>query len=413
MSTPPSAFPPVRCGSQFAPVGYARRISKSSGRAHLHTYLTDMPDLNWREPAVQQAMFDVARFWLDRGVDGFRVDSAHIIAKDPDLRDNPPNPDGRLDFGRPHGDMDSQLHLHDRGHPDVHRIYRQFRRLLEFHATGRGGRMAMAEVALSDIKEWASYYGETADELHLPFNFRLVNVDWNPAAVRSVLEDAERAIPDASWPCWVLGNHDEPRLASRLDPARARCAILLLLTIRGTPVLYYGDELGMTDVTVPPDRVKDPWERRIPGRGFGRDPERSPMRWDSTANAGFCPSAAVPWLPMGQNSGESSVAAQIEDPRSMLALARRLLCVRRERPELALGSYRTLTSDGVLAYLRELDGSRSLVVLNLSNSSTTAELPGMGSGRVLAGTHRDDETINTSRIRLGANEGMAIALTSP
>jgi alpha-glucosidase len=199
-------------------------------------------------------MFDVARFWLRRGVDRFRVDNAHIIAKDPQLRDNPPNTSGRLDFGRPHGEIDSLMHIHDRGHPDAHEIYREFRQLLDDFPAGQA-RVAMAEIALSDIRKWAAYYGTALDDLHLPFNFRLVNVPWSPAAVRTVIEDTEHALPAGAWPSCVLGNHDEPRLATRIGEQRARCATMLLLTVRGTPTLDDGDELGMRDVAVPPDRV--------------------------------------------------------------------------------------------------------------------------------------------------------------
>ncbi len=378
-----------------------------TGQYYLHTYQPGMPDLNWAEPAVRRAMFGIARFWLCRGVDGFRVDSAHIIAKDPQLRDNPPNTSGRLEFGRPHGEIDSQLHIHDRGHPDTHGIYREFRQLLDAYWAGQP-RVVMAEIALSDIEEWTSYYGTALDELHLPFNFQLVNVPWHPSAVRAAVEDTERALPAGAWPSWVLGNHDEPRLITRLGADRARCATMLLLTLRGTPTLYYGDELGMLDVTVPPERVRDPWEQRVPGQGYGRDPQRSPMRWTRGPNAGFCPPSAQPWLPIGHGS---NVVTQLRDPNSMLSLTRSLLRARRSHRELALGSYRTLRSDGCYAYLRELGDARSLIALNLSDLPITVDLGDLGTAQVLAGTHGETATINARRLALRANEGIVAALT--
>ena len=400
----PGGGPPNNWLSHWG--GPAWTWDSRTGQYYLHTYLADMPDLNWAESAVRHAMFDIARFWLDRGVDGFRVDSAHIIAKDPQLRDNPPNTSSRLEFGRPHGEIDSQLHIHDRGHPDAHAIYREFRQLLDAYSAGQP-RVAMAEIALSDIEEWASYYGTALDELHLPFNFRLVNLPSHPSAVRAVVEDTERAVPAGAWPSWVLGNHDEPRLAARLGLDRARCATMLLLTLRGTPTLYYGDELGMLDVAVPPERVRDPWEQRVPGQGYGRDPERSPMRWTSEPNAGFCPPSAQPWLPIGHGG---NVVTQLHDPNSMLSLTISLLQARRSRPELALGSYRTLTSDGCYAYLRELNDARSLIALNLSDSPTTVDLGDLGTAQVLAGTHEETATINTRRLTLRASEGIVASL---
>jgi alpha-glucosidase len=167
-----------------------------TGQYYLHTYLHRMPDLNWNNPEVRPAMFDVASYWLDRGVDGFRVDSAHIIGKDPQLRDNPPNTDGRLEFGRPHGDIDSQLHLHDRGAGDVHAIYRQFRAILDQYSATRE-RVSIGEIAVADPHAWASYYGTNLDEFHLPFNFRLVGVPWQTDAVREVIDMIEAVVPPA------------------------------------------------------------------------------------------------------------------------------------------------------------------------------------------------------------------------
>jgi alpha-glucosidase len=400
----PGGGPPNNWVSHWG--GPAWTWDPPTGQYYLHTYLADMADLNWRQPAVRRAMLDVARFWLNRGVDGYRVDSAHIIAKDPQLRDNPPNASGRLDFGRPHGEIDTLLHIHDRGHPDVHHIYREFRHLLDRYSAAQP-RVAMAEIALSDIGEWASYYGAALDELHLPFNFRLMHLPWNSPSIRTVVEDTERVIPAGAWPCWVLGNHDEPRLASRIGQERARCATMLLLTLRGTPVLYYGDELAMRDVPVPPERVRDPWEKRIPGNGYGRDPQRSPMRWNSRPNAGFCPPGIEPWLPIGHGG---NVAAQLRDPHSMLSLTRSLIQARRSRRELALGTYHTVTSGSCYAYLRELDGARSLIVMNLSDSAITADLD-LGSARVLAATHETNAIINTRHLTLRANQGIVAALT--
>ena len=366
---------------------------------YLHTYLHRMPDLNWENPDVRRDMFDVVRFWLDRGVDGFRVDSAHIIGKDPGLRDNPPNTDGILEFGRPHGDIDSQLHLYDRGAGDVHGIYRQFRAILDQY-----GAVSIGEVAVTDPHVWASYYGTQLDELHMPFNFRLLGLSWNAKAVQAVIDTVETVLPPGAWPNWVLGNHDEPRVASRLGPARARVAMMLLLTLRGTPTIYYGDELGMPDVTVPPDRVRDPWEHRMPGLGLGRDPERSPMRWNTSPHAGFCLPETEPWLPLVDSA--HSVSVQLKDPQSMLALTRRLLQLRRTHPEITRASYQAIPNvpDECLAYAR----GRLLVLLNFSDQPVDVDLRAYGHGELLVGTHERDPRISLGRLVLQGDEGLVV-----
>ena len=194
------------------------------------------------------------------------------------------------------------------------------------------------------------YYGAGLD---LPANFHLISMPWEAEAIGRFAAAYEAALPPGAWPNWVLGNHDRPRLASRLGPEQARVAAVLLLTLRGTPTVYYGDELGLPDVPVPPERVRDPWERRVPGQGLGRDPVRTPMPWDGGPNAGFCPPGREPWLPLVPDAAARSVAAQRDDPGSLLSLYRRLLALRRSEPDLIDGAYRTLeATDRVLRFAR-------------------------------------------------------------
>ncbi|TMA12179.1 MAG: alpha-amylase, partial [Deltaproteobacteria bacterium] len=222
---------------------------------YLHTFLKEQPDLNWRNPEVRRAMLSTLEFWLERGVDGFRIDVAHAVMKDPELRDNPPAPAGRRDFHKDMGEYGTQLHIYDRGHADTHLVYRDVRRLLE-RFSGTRARISIGEIHLFDLAELVAYYGAELDELHMPFNFTLLNVPWSAEAVRSTVDEMEAALPEGAWPNWVLGNHDESRVASRIGAVAARSAMLLLLTLRGTPTLYYGDELGMEDVQVPPELVQ-------------------------------------------------------------------------------------------------------------------------------------------------------------
>ena len=224
--------------------GSAWEWDQATGQYYLHSFLKEQPDLNWRNPEVKAAMFDVLRFWLERGVDGFRVDVAHFIMKDPEMRDNPPASQDGLAFHRPHGDYDSQKHIHDKGHPDVHEVYRDFRALLDEYST-QAARMSVGEIHIFKWDEWASYYGNPQNglEFHMPFNFSLLKTPWDAGAIRGAVDELEAALPAWAWPNYVLGNHDEGRIATRYGADQARVAAMLLLTLRGTPTIYYGEEI--------------------------------------------------------------------------------------------------------------------------------------------------------------------------
>jgi alpha-glucosidase len=331
-------------------------------------------------------MFDVLRFWLKRGVNGFRIDAANLIMKDPQWRDNPPNPHGAL-YHKAFGDYDAQIHLYDRGHTDVHGIFRDLRSLLESysHAVPR---VALGELAISSWQEWASYYGTDLDELHLPFNFGLLGIRWNAWAIQQVVDACEAVVPVGAWPNYVLGNHDERRIASRIGKVQARVGMLLLLTLRGTPTLYYGDELGMRDGEIPRDRRQDPWERTLPGLNLGRDPARTPMQWNASPNAGFCPAEIKPWLPIAPDFEQANVEVQRRSPTSLLSLTRALLTLRRAKPALTKGSYRVVESgsQSCFAYLREEGKQRLLIALNFSAEPERVALSGQRNGHLLIKT---------------------------
>ncbi|MBU0493125.1 MAG: DUF3459 domain-containing protein [Chloroflexi bacterium] len=387
--------------------GPAWEWDEATGQYYLHSFLKEQPDLNWRNPAVQAAMFDAVRFWLERGVDGFRIDVAHFIMKDPAMRDNPPNREHWRDLHKPLGDYDSQLHQYDKGHPDVHAVYRALRRLLDEHSADRP-RVSIGEIHIFDWDVWATYYGAGLDELHMPFNFQLLGVPWAAPAIRQIVEAQEAALPPGAWPNYVLGNHDETRLATRLGPAGARLAAMLLLTLRGTPTLYYGDEIGMTEVPIPPERQQDPWGRRVPG--LGRDGCRTPMQWDPGPQAGFSPpDTPALWLPLADDYRQVNVAHELQAPTSLLNLYRRLLAVRRATPALQWGRYRPVDDapSDCYVYVREADGQRVLVALNLAAEERTVSLPGWGLGDVLLSTHLDRlGEADLSRLRLRPHEGI-------
>jgi alpha-glucosidase len=339
----------------------------------LHIFLAEMPDLNWRNPELRAAMFDVAGFWLDRGVDGFRIDVALFVAKDPELRDNPPALDGERSFHKEFGAWDEQIHDHDQAHPDAHSIWREFRSMLE--ASAPPERVSIAEVHVFDPVEWAEWFGAALDEFHLPFNFSLLSVPWNAHAIAETVRGFEGALPAGAWPNWVLGNHDEPRVAARVGPRAARVAMMLLLTLRGTPTLYYGDELALPDVAVPPERMQDPQARVDPT--MSRDPQRSPMLWEPGEGHGFTAPHSEPWLPFAHDAGVLCVERQARDPRSMLSLTRSLLAARRASPALAGGDWAPLDAPAdVIAYRRSAGADKRVVLLNLGDEQRSVALDG-------------------------------------
>ena len=388
--------------------GSVWELDAETGQFYLHSHYASQPDLNWRNPAVREAMFDVLRFWLGRGVDGFRVDVPHMLMKDPKLRDNPPNPDPKPNpYDRQHPNFHSQLHIHDRQHPDLHDVYRKMRRLLaSYEKEGSQEKIMIGEIEVSPWDSWIIYYGENLDEFQMPFNFQLIETLWEAKAIRAFVDSFEATLPEGAWPNYVLGNHDRPRLASRYGNEQARVAAMLLLTLRGTPTLYQGDEIGMEDVEMRLERMQDP---------LGRDPTRTPMQWDASPNAGFCPLNVDPWLPVSPYHLEVNVASQLENRRSLLNLYRRLLSYRKTTPALYRGSYRAVDSDAenCYTYLREAEGKSILVALNFSAKEQRLHVPGLPPGETVLSTFLDRrETVDPAKLVLRENEGLVVEVAS-
>jgi len=264
----PGGGPPNNWLSTFG--GSAWTLDEATGQYYLHTYLREQPDLNWRNPAVEAEMLGVMRFWLDRGVDGLRVDAVQNVIKDDRFRDNPPNPGFR-----PGDDpFTALLRLYSGDRPEVHTTIARMRRVMEEYG---GDRVLIGEI-YNTPERLMAYYGEGGAGCHFPYNFQLIVLPWKAREIDAAIRRYESLLPPGAWPNWVLGNHDRSRIASRVGRAQARVAAMLLLTLRGTPTIYYGDEIGMEDVPIPPERVRDPFEMNVPGKGLGRDPERTPMQ---------------------------------------------------------------------------------------------------------------------------------------
>ena len=271
----PDGGPPNNWVSAFGGES-AWELEPARGQYYYHAFMKEQPDLNWRNPEVEKAVFECMRFWLRRGVDGFRIDVIWHLIKDDALRDNPPNL--RFDPGSmPSNDRQRQLYNADR--PEVIDLVSRMRDVLqEFE----GERLMIGELYHSP-ETIAEYYGHQGSGAQMPHNQSLILKPWKAPELRDAIESYLGALPESVWPNWVLSNHDKPRIATRAGSAeQARVARMLLLTLRGTPTLYYGDELGMEHVPIPPDEIQDPFEKLDPGRGQGRDPQRTPMQWDGS-----------------------------------------------------------------------------------------------------------------------------------
>lgn len=347
--------------------GSSWEFDPATGQYYLHTFLKEQVDLEWRNPEVRAAMMDVMRFWFDRGVDGFRIDVLWHCIKAEGLPDNPLNPTYRPEMG----EKLKVIQLHSTNQPEIHDIAHTFRKM----ADGYGKRLLVGEIFLP-VATLMDYYGsDEAPGVHLPFNFQLLEAPWEAETLARIIDEYETALPPGGWPNWVLGSHDSPRIAARLGEPQARVAAMLLLTLRGTPTLYQGDELGIGRVEIPPDRIRDPQDLRQPGLGLGRDGARTPMPWDASAYAGF--STAEPWLPLNHDWRMRNVARQEQEPASMLNLYRRLLALHREHAALNIGSFTLLPANrDVLQYERSHGSERLLVGLNLSAEPRRLMVPG-------------------------------------
>jgi alpha-glucosidase len=393
----PNGAPPSNWLSEFG--GSAWTWDEATGQYYYHAYLKQQPDLNWRNEEVRSAMLQVLQFWFDRGVDGFRVDAIHHLFEDRQCRDNPPNPawtPGMSPARR-------LIRDHTMDQPEVQDAVAAMRKVADRFSD----RVLVGEAYLP-IERLMAYYGADLSGFHLPFNFHLMTARWQPRTIADLIATYEAALPPGAWPNWVLGNHDRSRLASRIGGEQARVAAMLLLTLRGTPTIYQGEELGMRDVEIAAEEVKDPWEKNAPGLGLGRDPVRTPMPWNSEMHGGF--TKGQPWLPLGVDDIPHA-EAQSEDRASMLSLYRALLRLRRSEPALSIGSYVSRPcTEALLIYERRHATRRLLVALNFSDQPQALN-PDFAARRTLLSTHSDPHApaVDSS---LAPNEGRVVELQS-
>ncbi|MBR0932142.1 alpha-amylase family glycosyl hydrolase [Bradyrhizobium jicamae] len=390
--------PPNNWRSEFG--GSAWTFDEASGQYYYHAFLAQQPDLNWRNREVREAIYDVMRFWLGKGVDGFRVDVIWHLIKDAEFRDNPPNPHYRE--GRP--PHETILTQYSTDQPEVHAVISEMRRVTEEF----DNRVLIGEIYLP-LNRLVAYYGNDLRGAQMPFNFALLSTLWSAHSVEAIIADYERALPPGAWPNWVLGNHDRPRVASRVGPAQAGVAAMLLLTLRGTPTLYYGDEIGLRQLTIAPDQVRDPFEKNVPDIGVGRDGCRTPMQWSADRNAGF--STATPWLPLAHDFISENVASLEADQASILNFYKAMIALRRKLPQLVSGSYEPVAAQGdILLYRRR--GTDGLVVIALNFGAEPAATTSSAIGfncEILLSTFMDRQGEKLEgMLELRSNEGVIL-----
>ncbi len=350
--------PPNNWLSTFG--GSAWKYDPATKQWYYHFFYPEQPDLNWRNPEVEKAMFDVTRWWYERGVAGFRLDAVDTLFEDPDLKDNPLLP-GKNQYGDP-----NMQHLYNTKLPELHGVLQRLRRVADEYDA-----VLIGETWTKDIEELKQYYGAHSNELQMPMDFLFARVDkLSPAEFRKQIAGVEAA----GWPVFVLSNHDIVRAYVRYgdgvhNDAIAKVMAGLYLTLRGTPLMYYGEEIGMTNND--PKRkqdVKDPIGKLGWPKEKGRDGERTPMQWNTSANAGF--STTKPWLPVPTSYKTHNVETELKDPDSILNFYRKVLALRHESGALRDGDYIALNEDdpNVLSYLRKYKGEAVLVVLNMSGS---------------------------------------------
>jgi alpha-glucosidase len=386
--------PPNNWRSRFG--GNAWEWNEQRRQFYCHTFLLEQPDLNWRNEEVRQAIAKVMRFWLARGVDGFRVDASAVLIKDKLLRDNPPNPDA--DENMPPPQRDLPVFTDDR--PEAMGCIEMMRRVLDEY----DDRVLCGEVQ-GQSDRIGHFYGAEKPRLQLPLNFALLDTQWNALSLQAAIDSYFNALPGEAWPVWVIGGHDKQRVASKIGQAQSRVLAMLLMTLKGTPFFYMGDETGRERSPVPPECVQDPFEKLVPGFGLGRDPERTPMRWDDGPRGGF--TGGEPWLPMNDDRS-CNIEQQAEDGRSILNLYRRLIELRRRTPCLVDGEYRPFRArNDVLSYERFLGQSSVFVGLNLSDEPRLWHCGACGERMMSTHLDRERESIG-GPILLRANEGMIV-----
>ena len=387
--------PPNNWVSSFGGPGWT--LDEPTGQYYFHNHLQEQPDLNWWNDDVRTTFDDIFRFWCDRGVAGFRIDVCNVIIKDAELRDNPPATE-EDDFET---QMFGQRSVYNANRPEVHEVIRRWRSLADAYEEPR---LLIGETPVP-VDKLAEFYGDGTDELGLAFNFNFISAPFRAPDMRAIVAETEAALPPGAWPAWTGSNHDMFRFPTRWAddaPDRVRLALLMLLSLRGTPVLYQGDEIGMGNVALAQEDLRDPLGVRFYPYYEGRDAGRTPMQWSDRPGGGFT-DAARPWLPLGDLAA-ANVAEQRDDPGSVLVLCHDLIAFRRNHPAFCTGATASVeTPEPAWAWTR---GERHVVALNMSEGELV--LPGLpGTIRIGTDRTREQEAVGGD-LRLASFEGVIL-----
>jgi alpha-glucosidase len=395
----PGGGPPNNWVSSFS--GPAWTLDETTGQYYLHNFLPEQADLNWWSDEVRDEFDRILRFWFDRGVAGFRIDVAHMVVKDRELRDNPPAGDADPLLDQVRGQRQEFNSLR----PEVYDVHRRWRALADSYDPPR---VLVGETYVHRVEDVIPFYG-AGDGLHLSFNIPFAHTAFDAASLRATTERTEELIPAGCTPVWMGSNHDFARFPTRWagnDPDRARCALMMLMTLRGAVFLFEGDELGLVDTELEKDQLLDPVSIMF-HPVFGRDQVRTPMPWANVPGGGFTDAGVEPWLPFGDLA--TNVEDQRADPDSFLSLCRDLVAVRDAFPDLREGAYASVDAPAdVLAYRR---GERTVVALNLGDGATTVDRV-TGTVRIATRRDRDGERV-TGSLALGPGEGVVVLEDAP
>ncbi len=363
-------------------LGSAWEWHQPTEQYYLHTFLKEQPDVNWRNPDLAEAMLNELRFWLDRGVDGFRLDVANYFVKDKLFRNNP------FSFNP----ISNQVEKYNKNRPETHAVMRNLRQLVDSYDS----RMLVGEVFSyppGDSELSASYLGTGNDELHLAFDFSLLYRKWNARKFYKCIKNWYAVLPDGGWPCNVLSNHDQPRSFNRYkddqdSEKRARVAAMLLLTLWGTPFVYYGEEIGMKNFRISRSELTDPAGKKFWPLYAGRDCARTPMQWSPDDNAGF--TSGKMWLPVSMDYKQVNVETMKDDPHSLLHFYKKLIEIRKHKKAMTHGKWKARSKGhhGVISYMRKYEDETLYVVLNFTDQRKRVNDGKQGQWKVLLSTHR-------------------------
>lgn len=399
----PDGSPPNNWLSNFG--GSAWSYEERTKQYYLHSWAKEQPDLNWRNDEVRNEMNRILKFWLDRGVDGFRVDAVPSLIEDRYFRDDIPNPNYVPGKDNP---LNKFHRVYSQGRPETIDIINSFCNILE-----RYKNKFMVTESHIQLPEMIKMYQACDSKVHFPFNFNLMDLPWRAQAFKKFINTFDKSLGAEDWPNYVLGNHDLARLISRIGKSQARVAAMLLLTLRGTPFIYYGEEIGMKDVNTTSERIQDILEKQIPGKNLGRDPERSPMQWSKHPYGGF--SKVEPWLPVAADYKTVNVESESAEPSSMLNLYRKLIHYRQKSSALIQGTYQSmdLENEDIFAFVRDSKKEKVVVLLNFSNKQQKASLA-IKNAKVICNTLLDKgfgSGVNLENLTLGPNEGYLVDIS--